>query len=847
MNKPLFQRPIGISLFAFLFAILIPAYTGAITPPAQTWETTIDGPVNYGAGNWPANALAVDPADDSFVAAYHTTVGTKQCITLQKYNSSHAILWTRTHFGGAGCTLEAPRAVAIDTNGDIVVVGYSETVMSSFDWVVLKYDSAGNFLCSTTFSNSGATDDQAYCVAIDPTDHAIVVGGTQNQFPMKIIRYNSTLSTQVWQKSPGYMITYAVGIAPNRDVLVAGAEAGSDYNWRIIRYKLDGTLLNNFAVTGGHKICHSIAIDPVTGDYYLGGRGGVASNVDWLVRKYNSADTMVWSSTWTSPGVNGDDIWNLALNSCHRLIGVGYRMEGGTDVSWAANEFCTDTGKIIWTRTLTSYPSVNAEAWGIAFNSAGKTLVSGYDSFAGTIKWAIREYAAETGPCSCPTAATLTTTLTGTPATCLPGEWVTLKLKVMNTGSSSASGVSPSLSPILGASNVTLISGPIPAGPVSLAYLASQEFTWTYSVSGNGTMKFAGGAAGTDSTSALPVSATSNTVTITANGTASLNCSLTASPGTVLRGETADIIVAVANTGAVASNSVMASINVTSGTGLVLALSGPIPAAPVTLGAGASQNFTWTYSATGSGTAVFSGGASGVDSVSSSTIICSGSTDSLTITEPPAPVALSCNLVMVPAQGVIGQPLTISAVLHNIGSNGLTGVAPNLKIIMGSKLISPDTTIITPSAIASGASHTWSWTFTALKGGPVSFSITASGTDGADTAATSCSVSGDINLAVEAGTVKIVGGIRGYINPKKGEQSNILIRANEPGEIVVRIYDMAGRLVREMKSVTSGNRTESVKWDGKDSGGKDVTPGGYPIIITGPGGLTYRDKLAVLR
>jgi len=99
---------------------------------------------------------------------------------------------------------------------------------------------------------------------------------------------------------------------------------------------------------------------------------------------------------------------------------------------------------------------------------------------------------------------------------------------------------------------------------------------------------------------------------------------------------------------------------------------------------------------------------------------------------------------------------------------------------------------------------------------------------------------------LEAGTVKIVGGIRGYLDPKRGEQATILVRPTGAGNIRLRIYDQQGVLIREITQATGGGHTEVLHWDGKDTSGSFVAPGVYPIFIEGPG-IRARDKLAVMR
>jgi len=100
--------------------------------------------------------------------------------------------------------------------------------------------------------------------------------------------------------------------------------------------------------------------------------------------------------------------------------------------------------------------------------------------------------------------------------------------------------------------------------------------------------------------------------------------------------------------------------------------------------------------------------------------------------------------------------------------------------------------------------------------------------------------------SVNPGEVKVVGGMRGFIDTTAGEQADIRLWPTGPGEITVRIYDLRGRLVREIRRSCPGGHAESVTWDGTDSRGARVAPGGYPLRVTAPG-INFRAKLGVLR
>jgi hypothetical protein len=87
----------------------------------------------------------------------------------------------------------------------------------------------------------------------------------------------------------------------------------------------------------------------------------------------------------------------------------------------------------------------------------------------------------------------------------------------------------------------------------------------------------------------------------------------------------------------------------------------------------------------------------------------------------------------------------------------------------------------------------------------------------------------------DTGSVLIVGGAKGYVNPIKGEKLIIGFKATDAGTIKTKIFNGTGRLVREFSASTDGTQGGSLQWDGKDSGGNLVSSGVYLIHVEGPG------------
>ncbi|MBU4305728.1 MAG: T9SS type A sorting domain-containing protein [Candidatus Omnitrophica bacterium] len=97
---------------------------------------------------------------------------------------------------------------------------------------------------------------------------------------------------------------------------------------------------------------------------------------------------------------------------------------------------------------------------------------------------------------------------------------------------------------------------------------------------------------------------------------------------------------------------------------------------------------------------------------------------------------------------------------------------------------------------------------------------------------------GETTLIIKStatGTVSVVGGARGFVNPANGEKLSIGTKATAAGTIKTSIFDGKGKLVREYSMSTDGTQTTVVQWNGRDSSGRNVSSGVYLIHVEGPG------------
>ena len=83
--------------------------------------------------------------------------------------------WT-ADFAGVDGGLDWANAVAVDSSGNVIVVGSETNAVTGLDWKIIKYDSAGNLLYEAYYDGAESLDDGATGVAVDSAGNIWVSG-----------------------------------------------------------------------------------------------------------------------------------------------------------------------------------------------------------------------------------------------------------------------------------------------------------------------------------------------------------------------------------------------------------------------------------------------------------------------------------------------------------------------------------------------------------------------------------------------------------------------------------------------------------------------------------------------
>src|SRR5581483_7806589 len=267
---------------------------------------------------------------------------------------------------------DGARAVAIQSDGKIVVIGFSDA-NRDFDFALARYNPDGSLDTSfggdgKVLTDFGGSDDEAFGVAIQ-ADGKIVVAGfsdVNGDFDFAIVRYNPDGSLDNTFGSGGKITTDFGG--------------GSDDGAFALSIQTDGRI-----VASGFSI------------------PGVGKTADFAIARYNpdgSLDTTFGNGGGVLTDFNNhsDDVsFAIAIQTDGKIVAAGFSDTGsGSATDFAIARYNTDgspdttfdnDGKVI-----TDFGGDDDEANGVAIQSDGKIVAAGFSDANGDFDFALARY-----------------------------------------------------------------------------------------------------------------------------------------------------------------------------------------------------------------------------------------------------------------------------------------------------------------------------------------------------------------------------------------------------------------------------------------------------------------------
>jgi uncharacterized delta-60 repeat protein len=271
---------------------------------------------DFGTDNDDAYSAVIQP-DNKILAGGTSRIGSNDDFVLARYNTDGSLDATFDTDGKVitpiGSSHDRCRAIVLQSNGKILAAGSSFNGID-YDFALLRYNTDGSL--DLTFDTDGMVttpigsgDDEAMSVTLQSDGKIVIAGisynGTNEDFA--VVRYNSDGSLDNTFDTDGKLTTsfgagddigQSVTLQYDGKIVVAGSAfiSGTNDDFAIARYNLDGSLDNTFSTDG--KVTTNFSgvfydngksvVIQVDGKILVSGSHFNASNYDFAVARYNN-------------------------------------------------------------------------------------------------------------------------------------------------------------------------------------------------------------------------------------------------------------------------------------------------------------------------------------------------------------------------------------------------------------------------------------------------------------------------------------------------------------------------------------------------------------------------------
>ncbi len=317
------------------------------------------------------------------------------------------------------------RDVEILDNGNIIAVGYSKFGSGDYDIYILGLEPNGHV--DTSFGNFGTVttpvgtdNDFAFDAAIQKDGKIVVVGDiiNGNNHDIVVLRYKTNgildntfgLAGRVIVDINNGSEDYAFSVAIQNDskIIVAGSSlVGSDYDFIVVRYNIDGTLDNTFGTQGivktdigwySNDYAYSIAIQN-DDKIVVAGKNSNGNYENFAIVRYKTDGSIddTFGKVITDIGSPEDRILSIAIQNNGKIVAAGvflnpykqafdfavarYNVDGTLDTTFSQDGIVG-----------TYIGSGDDYARSVAIQKDGKIVLSGSSCSAGDCKFAVVRY-----------------------------------------------------------------------------------------------------------------------------------------------------------------------------------------------------------------------------------------------------------------------------------------------------------------------------------------------------------------------------------------------------------------------------------------------------------------------
>ncbi len=345
--------------------------------------------------------LKVDTQNNVYVCGQSKGTGLGYDFAVLKYDSSGTQQWVQ-RYDSPGSYDDVAKSVDVDINGNVFVTGHTYHPATLFDFVTIKYNSAGAQQW-IRFYNADNLSDRGIDIKVDLSGNAYVTGNSvksgNGSSDIEIIKYDIT-GNVIWTKSyngPGNLDDNPVKLVLNNSqepVLIGNSYSyffsilcgSSDY--LALRFNPAGDINLETRYDGsGTGVDESVALctDNNGNSYITGYSFDDNTDYDYTTLKYSSSGEPLWAVRYDG-GNNGID---KPVSVSADITGNVY-VTGTSRGAGGNNDILTikynSSGTYLWEARYNGTANGDDGATGMAVDASGNSYISGYSDGSGTGK-----------------------------------------------------------------------------------------------------------------------------------------------------------------------------------------------------------------------------------------------------------------------------------------------------------------------------------------------------------------------------------------------------------------------------------------------------------------------------
>lgn len=282
------------------------------------WDARLSSEDFGGYGNARAKAVVTGADGSVYVTGVAPFGEGGYDIVTVKLTELGEPLWTQRFSGPPHAWGDEPTAIAVDSQGNALVGGFSPNGRGNNDYLLVKYTAAGEEAWHRRRKGRGGGEDEIWALAVDAADSIYVTGdsprrrGDSDVLTFKFL----TNGHQAWKRRwDGRENSgdggFAIAAHPAGGVAVAGttwggerAAGGGQWDFLTLRYGASGKLLwgEAFDASTWSESALSVAVSPAGEVVAAGGGWGL----DYTLLKYDAGGTRLWAGYYDGAGRNSD-------------------------------------------------------------------------------------------------------------------------------------------------------------------------------------------------------------------------------------------------------------------------------------------------------------------------------------------------------------------------------------------------------------------------------------------------------------------------------------------------------------------------------------------------------------